>query len=76
MAIDVALTMPEENVSRVPFGPHPEDGHGHFLPAGAAVGDVEVALAVEDGVVHLVQARRERGGDADRRARLARRPPC
>jgi hypothetical protein len=47
-------------------GTHAEDGDRHLLPARAAVGDVEIVVVIEDGVVHLVEAGGERGGDVDR----------
>ena len=62
--------MPDENVSRVPFGRDAENRHGHLLAARAAVGDVQVAVAIEHRVVDLVQAGGERRADFDVR-RLA-----
>ena len=44
---------------------HPEDGHRHLLPAGAAVRHVQVVLAIENRIVDLVQSCRERRGDLD-----------
>ncbi len=44
-------------------GMHPEDRDGHLLAARSAVGHIQAALAIEDGVVHLVQARRQRARD-------------
>ena len=52
--------------------PHAEDRHGHLLPPRPAVGHVEIAVAIEHGVVDLVQAGGVRGCDVDER-RFARR---
>ena len=53
-----------------------EDRHGRFLPARAAVGDVEMAVGAEHRVVDLMQSGREQRADAriERRARQPRRP--
>ena len=55
--------MPDENVSRVPFGPHAEDRHRHLLPARAAVRDVQIAVAIEDRIVDLMKTGGEGRGD-------------
>src|SRR3954470_5530720 len=50
---------------------HAEDRDRHLLAARAAVGHVQVAVAVEHGVVHLVQSGREWRCDIEMR-RVAR----
>ena len=62
--------MPDENVSRVPFGRTRKIDTGTCWPRRAAVGDVEIAVAIEDRVVHLMQPGGERRRDLDER-RLA-----
>ena len=59
-----------ERLARAVAG-DPEDRHGRFLPARAAIGDVEMTVGAEDGVVDLMQAGREQ---RRRRARRASRP--
>ena len=65
-------------------GAHAENRHRHLLAARAAVGHVQIAVAIEDRVVDLMQSGRERGAatstDADRLARATpstriQRPP-
>ena len=50
---------------------HAENRDRHFLPARAAVGDVEIAVAIEHGVVDLMQAGREADAHLEKR-RFAR----
>src|SRR5262249_31033428 len=50
---------------------HAKDGHWNLLSTRAAVGDVQISIAVEHRVIDLVQSGRERAGDANR----ADRPP-
>ena len=70
MAIDVAID--DARRERLPRAVwvHPENRHWYLLAAGAAVGDVEVALPIERGVVDLMESGGERRCDVDER-RLA-----
>ena len=46
---------------------HAENRDRHFLPATSAVGDVEIAIAIEDGIVYLMKTRRQWNTDFEQR---------
>ena len=62
--------MPVENGSLVPFGRDAKDRDRHLLPSRPAESDIQVAVAIEHGVVDLVEPGGERRRDVDERDRL------
>ena len=48
-----------------PVRPDDENRDGRLLPARSAEGDVEIAVTIEGGIIHLVNARHEGRADVD-----------